>query len=114
MDDLEAQSRRLFLGRWLTRRAATLLGDVLPKEYSEDDLAEAAGVLEDPTEGLPMPAISFEPPYPGTAQHEPAGAPARLVLTCHVNHKQAPLGVVFTVLIAGRAPEVSVAPRADA
>src|SRR5215217_2669523 len=56
--------------------------------------------------------LRFEPSYPGvTAGVESASSTLRLVLACTAyTSEEIPLGVVFTVLIPGRRPQVSVAP----
>ena len=56
--------------------------------------------------------LRFEPSYPGiTAGVESAGGTLRLVLACTAfSGEERPLGVVFTALIPGRRPQVSVAP----
>ncbi len=56
--------------------------------------------------------LRFEPSYPGvTAGVECVGGTLRLVLACTAyTSEEKPLGVVFTALISGRRPQVSVAP----
>ena len=56
--------------------------------------------------------LRFEPSYPGlTAGVESASGTLRLVLPCTAyTSEEKPLGVVFTALISGRRPQVSVAP----
>ncbi len=59
------------------------------------------------------PRVRFDPPYPGvTAGPERAGERLRLVLACRALDGDGELGTVFTTLIAGRKPTVSVAPPA--
>jgi hypothetical protein len=54
---------------------------------------------------------SSEKPYPVTAGVESASGTLRLVLACTAyTSEEKPLGVVFTALIPGRRPRVSVAP----
>ena len=116
MDDspLAAQARRLSLSAALTRRAIRALGaEVVPTH------AEPAALL-DLARGLARGAAADErahrvrlaPAYPGvTAGVERAGEASRLVLACTARDERgAQLGVVFTTLIAGRAPYVAVAP----
>jgi hypothetical protein len=53
----------------------------------------------------------FEPAYPGaTAGPEPVMGSWRLVLACTDYKDGMVLGVVFTTLIPGRPPQVSIAP----
>lgn len=56
--------------------------------------------------------MRLTPAYPGvTAGVERAGVASRLVLACTARDEAGErLGVVFTTLIAGRAPYVAVAP----
>jgi hypothetical protein len=56
--------------------------------------------------------LSFDPPYPGvTAGVEVVRGGLRLLLACRIfDSGGRPLGVVFTTLIPGRAPQVSIAP----
>lgn len=55
--------------------------------------------------------LHCDPPYPGaTAGVERVGETARLVLGCVAYRHGEAVGVVFTTLIAGRQPQVSVAP----
>ena len=73
----------------------------------EEGLLAAARALE----GLAHARVSFDPPYPGvTAGPERAGERLRLVLACRAHDGDGELGTVFTTLIAGRKPTVSVAP----
>lgn len=56
-------------------------------------------------------AVRFAPAYPGaSAGPESVGDTRRLVLACAVATNEAELGVVFTTLIAGQQPRISVAP----
>jgi len=112
MASVDEQARRLYLAGWLTRRAATAAGGAIPADASREALEAVAIELRQLVhEESPLAGLEFEPPYPGRVT-EGAGATrvARLVLTCKASLGAAPLGVVFTVLIAGRRPEVSVAP----
>ena len=73
----------------------------------EAGLLAAARALED----LTHPRVRFDPPYPGvTAGPELAGDRLRLVFACRAQDDNGELGTVFTTLIAGREPTVSVAP----
>jgi hypothetical protein len=104
-----AQGRRLTLAADLTSRAHRCWA-----RAPDDDLPAVAARL---TEAGP-PAerahrVRFEPAYPGTgAGVEEVRGGRRLVLTCRaLGEDGAPEAVVFTTLIGGRAPQVSVAPH---
>jgi hypothetical protein len=104
-DSLAVEGRRLALAATLTRHA----GRVGKAPVDETGLLAAAQALEE----LDHPRVSFEPPYPGvTAGPERAGERLRLVLACRAHNGNGELGTVFTTLIAGRKPTVSVAPPA--
>jgi hypothetical protein len=106
---LDLERRRLLISATLTAQARRRLGETL-----------AAGELLDMARGLSEGAASiehayhlrFEPAYPGvTAGPESVARTSRLLLACNVRDRDgAPVGVVFTTLIAGRSPQVSVAP----
>jgi hypothetical protein len=93
---LADEARRLALGSSLTRQARRLAPQPL------DDLAAAAEALAAATHR----DVRFDPPYPGVG--EPQGQ--RLVLACSAYRDGEELGTVFTALILGREPTVSVAP----
>jgi hypothetical protein len=110
---LNFEARRLFVSAALTTHALRSLGGRIAVESNAEDLlvlarrlGEEAGLLER------RHRVRFEPPYPGvTAGVESAGSSLRLVLACSAGeHEESPLGVVFTTLIPGRLPQVSVAP----
>jgi hypothetical protein len=107
---IDDQMRRLVLARWLTARVANEVGGTVPADASPESLEELASRL-DPAAGnrLPFAEVRFAPPYPGRIV-EDATHRSRLVLECSVDVDEVPLGVVLTVLIAGRRPEVSIAP----
>ena len=111
---VEAQARRLALSAALTRRAARTLGaDALPTDAEPAMLVELATDMAGHV-GADQRAhrVSLMPAYPGvTAGVQRAGKAARLVLACTARDADGEeLGVVFTTLIAGRAPYVAVAP----
>jgi hypothetical protein len=110
---LDLERRRLLISAALTAQARRRLGDSLadgsgPGELLDlaDRLKEGAGPVE---RGY---RLSFDPAYPGfTAGPQIVGRTWRLLLACSVRDRDgSPLGVVFTTLIAGRPPQVSVAP----
>lgn len=110
LDDLDDQMRRLVLGRWLTRRAGEAVGGVVPAETSPENIEELAARLGKVVADGPPPAgARFEPTYPGSLAEDVTGR-GSLVLECAVEVGGEPLGVVLTVLIPGRRPEVSIAP----
>jgi hypothetical protein len=109
----DLERRRLLISAALTAQARRRLGDSLadgsgPGELLDlaDRLKEGAGPVE---RGY---RLSFDPAYPGvTAGPQIIGRTCRLLLACSVRDQDgAPAGVVFTALIAGRPPRVSVAP----
>jgi hypothetical protein len=110
---LDLERRRLLISAALTAQARRRLGDSLadgsgPGELLDlaDRLKEGAGPVE---RGY---RLSFDPAYPGfTAGPQIVGRTCRILLACSVRDRDgSPLGVVFTTLIAGRPPQVSVAP----
>ncbi len=112
---LDLEARRLFVSAALTTHAVRGLGGRLPADGEARDLVALAVRLRAGTTSIRQRHhISFEPPYPGlTAGPEAVGGGLRLVLACKAfDHEQRPLGVVFTTLIPGRLPQVSVAPTA--
>lgn len=55
--------------------------------------------------------LAADPPFPGsTVGIERIGESARLVCACRVSSNGVPLGVAFTVLVVGRAAQVTLAP----
>jgi hypothetical protein len=112
---IDDQARRLYLSRWLTRRAQALVGGALPDDASAESLTTVAVRLRGPdAERGAGGGLRFEPPYPGdVVESTTAGGKARVLLASTVSAGTT-LGVVFTVLIAGRNPEVSVAPPSAA
>ena len=110
---LDLEARRLFVSAALTTHAVRSLGGRLPAECDAGDLLILARRLG---EGMgPVHRryrLRFEPPYPGlTAGPEAVGGGSRIVLACRAfDGEGRQLGVVFTTLIPGRLPQVSVAP----
>jgi hypothetical protein len=113
---IDEQATRLYLSRWLTRRAQEVVRGAVPDDASAESLAALAGRFRGPDdEKGPLAGLRFEPPYPGeVVESTTAGGKARVLLASTVSAGTTILGVVFTVLIAGRRPEVSVAPPSAA
>ncbi len=109
--DLQAQ--RLFVATALTTQASRCLrGDIAADSDAEDLLALARNLTEEIYPFERRYGLRFEPSYPGvTAGVESVGGTFRLVLACTASTgEEKPLGIVFTALISGRRPQVSVAP----
>jgi hypothetical protein len=110
---LDLQAQRLFVATALTTQALrSLRGHVAANIDAEDLLAMARRLTEQIGPVERRYGLRFEPSYPGiTAGVESAGGTLRLVLACTAyTSEEKPLGVVFTALISGRRPQVSVAP----
>lgn len=110
---LDLQAQRLFVATALTTQASRCLRGPVAADSSAEDLLALARRLAGEIEPLEQRyGLRFEPPYPGvTAGVESAGDTLRLVLACTAfSGEKKPLGVVFTALIPGRRPQVSVAP----
>jgi len=110
---LEAESRRLVASAALTAHVVRNLGGCVSAESgAEELLALARRLLEAGPGAERRLGIRFEPPFPGaTAGVEEARGFHRLVLACTaLDARREPVHVVFTTLIAGRRPLVSVAP----
>jgi hypothetical protein len=113
---IDDQARRLYLSRLLTRRAQAVVGGAVPDDASAESLAALTVRFRGPdSEKGPLAGLRFEPPYPGdVVESTTSGGKARVLLASTVSAGAATLGVVFTVLIVGRHPEVSVAPPSAA
>lgn len=110
---LQLETRRLVVSTALTAHALRGLGGRLAADGDAAALLALARRLGEGADLLERRyRLRFEPPYPGvTAGVENAGGGLRLVLACDAsNDDEMPLGVVFTALIPGRRPQVSVAP----
>jgi hypothetical protein len=110
---LDLEARRLYLSAALSRQAArSIRGRIVADSDAADLLALARDLGEETARLERNHRLSFEPPYPGvTAGVEVVGGSLRLLLACHALGRDGePLGVVFTALIPGRPPQVSVAP----
>jgi hypothetical protein len=107
--NLDLERRRLLISATLTAHARRRLGETLAAGELLDlarRLNEGAGSVERAHR------LRFEPAYPGVmAGPRSVGGTSRLLLACGVRDRDgAPIGVVFTTLITGRPPQVSVAP----
>ena len=110
---LDLQAQRLFVATALTTQAMRCLrGHVAANVDPADLLAMARHLTEQIGLIERRYGLRFEPSYPGvTAGVESASGTLRLVLACTAyTSEEKPLGVVFTALISGRRPQVSVAP----
>ena len=110
---LELEARRLFVSAALTTHASRLLRGRISAAAGPNELLTLARRLGEETERVERRHhLCFDPPYPGvTLGVESAGTGLRLVLACRASDlERSPLGVVFTTLIPGRSPQVSVAP----
>jgi hypothetical protein len=113
--ELDLEARRLYLSAALTMQAARSIGGRVEADSDALDLLVLAWDLVTHMEHIERAQrLFFEPPYPGvTAGVEAVGGGLRLLLACRASDRdQRPLGVVFTTLIPGRPPQVSVAPVA--
>jgi hypothetical protein len=110
---LDLERRRLLMSAALTAQARRRLGSSLAAGSGPGELLELADRLREGAAPVERGyRLRFDPAYPGvTAEPQIIGETCRLVLACNVRDRDgAPVGVVFTVLIAGRPPQVSVAP----
>lgn len=111
--DPTLEARRLFVSAALTTYAVRSLDGRLPVGGEARDLLALARRLGAGIASMQQRhRLRFEPPYPGlTVGPEAVGGGLRIVLACKAfDHEERPLGVVFTTLIPGRLPQVSVAP----
>ncbi len=111
--ELDLGTRRLYLSAVLTTRAARSIGRRVAAGSDAEDLLTLARELGTQMKHVEhVHRLSFEPPYPGvTAGSETVRGGLRLLLACRAFGSDGePLGVVFTTLIPGRPPLVSVAP----
>jgi hypothetical protein len=110
---LDLQAQRLFVATALTTQALRCLqGHVAANVDASDLLAMVRRLTEQIGPIERRYGLRFEPSYPGVTEGvESASGTLRLVLACTAYTSEGkPLGVVFTTLIAGRRPQVSVAP----
>lgn len=110
---LELETRRLLISATLTAQARRCLGRDLAAGSGAGELLDLARRLNEGAGSVERAYhLRFEPPYPGvTAGAQSAGGTYRLLLGCRASDTGGNLlGVVFTALILGRSPQVSVAP----
>ena len=110
---LNLEAWRLFASTALTTHALRTIGGRIAADSNPDALLAQGRRLGEEVGHLERRyRLRFEPPYPGvTVGVEAAGSGIRLVLSCAARDPEGwPLGVVFTTLIPGRLPQVSVAP----
>jgi hypothetical protein len=110
---LDLEGRRLLISAALTTQTRRRLGSSLAANVSVGELLDlGCGVGEEAGTIERAYRLRFDPPYPGvTAGPQSVGGTSRLMLACSVRDRVGtPIGVVFTTLIAGRPPQVSVAP----
>ncbi len=107
----EIEARRLFVSAALTTHIARGIGGRVAADSEPGDLLDLSRNL-DALHVERGHRIYFDPAYPGvTAGVEAVRGGFRLLLACRVfDHDGVLLGVVFTTLIPGRPPLVSVAP----
>jgi hypothetical protein len=99
---LSDEARRLALGAAVTRHVISCVGEVVA-----DTLPAARSLSKGADELEQRHRVRFDPPYPGMV----AGDAARVLLACSARRADGDaVGVVFTTLIPGRRPSVSVAP----
>jgi len=109
----DLERRRLLISATLSAQARRRLGGSLAAGSGGGELLDLARRLSEGADLVERAyRLCFEPAYPGvTAGPQSIGGTSRLLLACSVRDRDgAPVGVVFTVLIAGRPPQVSVAP----
>jgi hypothetical protein len=110
---LDLERRRLLISATLTAQARRRLGSSLATSISAGELLNLArGLYEGAGSIEHAYHLRFEPAYPGvTAGPERVGRTSRLLLACNARDLDGTaIGVVFTTLIPGRPPQVSVAP----
>ncbi len=110
---LDLETRRLLISATLTAHAQRRLGRRLAAGSSAIELLDLARRLSEGAASVERAyRLRFDPSYPGiTAGAQSAGGTYRLLLGCRASDADRnPIGVVFTTLIPGRPPQVSVAP----
>jgi hypothetical protein len=111
--ELDLETLRLYMSAALTAQVARSIGRRVATDSNAGDLLALARSLRTRMEHAErVHRISFDPPYPGvTSGVEAVGGGLRLLLACRASDRDGrQLGVVFTTLIPGRSPQVSLAP----
>jgi hypothetical protein len=111
--ELDLEARRLYLSAALTAWVLRRIGRRVAADSEVGDLLALARDLGTQTEHVERThRLFFEPSYPGyMGGVEAVGGSLRLLLACRASDRDGePLGVIFTTLIPGRLPQVSVAP----
>jgi hypothetical protein len=113
MTDLADEARRLSLASALMRHARERAGDLSPDADVAGLLVAARSLAADIGAFEHQHRVRFEPGYPGAlaGPERNSGERVRALFACtaYAPSGQA-VGTVFTTLIAGRRPTVSVAP----
>jgi hypothetical protein len=112
MTDLADEARRLSLASALTRHARERADD-FPQDADVPALLVAGRSLSSGVDDFEeRHHVRFDPGYPGVvAGPEAAGDRARVLFACTASRPDGrAVGTVFTTLIAGRRPSVSVGP----
>ena len=110
---LDTEARRLFVSAALSAHAGRRLRGRIPSESVAEDLLRLACRLGEEANVVERRyGLRFEPAYPGvTGGPEAVRGGCRLLLACGaLDDGGTSLGVVFTALIPGRPPRVSVTP----
>jgi hypothetical protein len=112
MTDLADEGRRLSLASALARHARERTDDVPPDADVAALLVAGRSLASGVEDFEQRHHVRFEPAYPGVvAGPEARGAPARVLFACTASRPDGrAVGTVFTTLIAGRQPSVSVGP----
>jgi hypothetical protein len=110
---LTLETRRLLISTTLSANLRRRLGRRVPAGSDPGkllDVARGLNEVAEPVERVHL--LRFDLPYPGvTAGPESVGNSCRRAGACRVSdHEGSAIGVAFTTLIAGRPPQVSVAP----
>jgi hypothetical protein len=110
---LSPETRRLLISATLTTQARRRLGRRLAPGSSARELLDLARRLNEEADPIERAyRLRFKPSYPGvTAGPRSVYGTCRLLLACEASDAHGnTIGVVFTALIPGRPPQVSVAP----
>jgi hypothetical protein len=112
MADLADESRRLSLASALTRHVRDQAGDPPPDADVAALLVAGRSLARGVEDFEERHHVRFDPGYPGVVAGPEAGGPrARVLFACTASRADGrAVGTVFTMLIAGRRPSVSVGP----